>query len=255
MRTHDGGHRASAVTALARREYQRAGDAYARAGRRVLADPRDGVDPFDPDERGWVGDGLAHLVTSAVCYRVAERPDRATHRGVEAEAAARDLRTVVDHPARRACLLELAADARVAGDLDEPADTYERAREAYDASADAVADAQTLATRPLFQAGLGVLQQVARGGADGEIAVTWADIHGSDPADSGAFLARRARYKHQRFPAAVERAVAAGHLAAPRGTTEYDTDHHECPHCGSRDVNWVADSTLCLRCSRPTDPV
>jgi DNA-directed RNA polymerase subunit RPC12/RpoP len=43
--------------------------------------------------------------------------------------------------------------------------------------------------------------------------------------------------------------VETGYLAAPRGTTEYDTDHHRCPACGSTDVNWAGDDVLCLRCS------
>jgi hypothetical protein len=68
----------------------------------------------------------------------------------------------------------------------------------------------------------------------------------------GAFLAARPTYKRQRFPGLLERVTEAGVLAAPRGTTEYSTDHHRCPDCGSTDVNWAAGNTLCMRCSRPT---
>ena len=71
-------YRAAAVTALAERAHEPAGDAYARAAWDRLAEPRPGQSPFDPDEKGWVGRGLQSLVCSAVCYRVAGRDDRAT---------------------------------------------------------------------------------------------------------------------------------------------------------------------------------
>lgn len=87
--------------------------------------------------------------------------------------------------------------------------------------------------------------------ADGEIAIAWEDLHGPDPSDPGRFLAHRARYKRQRFPELVERVVADGHLAAPRGTTEYGNATYRCPACAATDVNWVAGQTLCLRCSTP----
>jgi len=45
--------------------------------------------------------------------------------------------------------------------------------------------------------------------------------------------------------------VDDGYLAAPRGTTAYNTEQYQCPNCGSSDVNWTADSILCLRCSTP----
>lgn len=252
MSTQDGGHRDAAVAALATREYERAGDAYTRAAWRVLADPRPDVAPFDPGEKGWVGSGLAYLVTAAVAYRVAGRDSRATRRGVEGVAVARDLRGAFDHPVQRACLLEVVADCKTAGGLDGASEAYEAAADAYREAGDGIDDPQYWGTTPLFEGATAPLQQVARGPADGEIAVTWADLHGGDPAQSGAFLAHRARYKRQRFRALVEQAVEEGHLAAPRGTTEYATDHHRCPDCGSTDVNWVADSVLCLRCSRPT---
>jgi hypothetical protein len=139
----DGGHRATAIDRLAARDYAGAGDAYTRAAWRTLADPREGVGPFDADDRGWVGRGLAPL------------------------------------------------------------------------------------------------------------AVTWEDLHGSDPSAPGVFLTRRARYKRGRFASLLARAVEDGHLAAPRGTTEYGSDVYECPNCGATDVNWVGDATLCLRCSTP----
>jgi hypothetical protein len=261
MNTDDGGHRDAAVAALSTREYERAGDEYTRAAWRVLADPRSDRDPFAADERGYVGVGLSHLVTAAVAYRVAGRPSRATRRGVEGVAVARDLENALAHPVQRACLAEFVADCRVAGGLDGADEQYEEAATAYREAVAGGDDGRTdlenpteWTTRPLFEAAAAPLQQVARGSANGEIAVAWEDLHGADPGAPGQFLAHRATYKRQRFPGLVERAVADGLLAAPRGTTEYDTDHHRCPDCGSTDVNWVADSTLCLRCSRPTDP-
>jgi hypothetical protein len=249
-------HRDRAVAAVAERDFERAGDAYTRAAWATLADPRpeDGRDTFAPDGKGWVGKGLQHLVTSAVCYRVRGRSDRATRRGVEGVAVARDLEHALAHPVQHACLREFVADCRVVAGMDGAADAYDDAVAAYEDAADEIDDPQYWGTTPLFGAAAAPIEQVARGPANGEIAVTWEDLHGPDPSDPGAFLAHRARYKRQRFPALVERVVDEGVLAAPRGTTEYDTDHHRCPHCGSTDVNWVAESTLCLRCSRPTEP-
>jgi hypothetical protein len=253
MSTQDGGHRDRAVAALAERDYEDAGDAYTRAAWRVLADARPDRDPFEADEKGWVGHGVAHLVTSAVCYRVADQSGRATRRGVEGVAVARDLKTVLEHPAQRACLDELVADCRAAAGLDGAAEDYETAAERYRAAADAVDDPQYWGTTPLFEAAAAPLKQAARTTSNGEIAVTWEDLHGSDPAQPGEFLAHRASFKRQRFETLVERVADDGFLAAPRGTTEYGTDHHRCPNCDSTDVNWVADSILCLRCSRPTE--
>lgn len=253
MTTEDDGHRAAAVEALAHRRYETAGDEYTRAAWAVLAEPREGRNPFEADERGWVGAGLAHLVTAAVAYRVAGRPDRATRRGVEGVAVARDLTNALEQPVQRACLSEFAADCTAAGGLDGAADAYDEAAADYRAAADAVDEATAPTTTPLFDAAAGPIAQVARGAANGEIAVDWDDLHGPDPADVGDFLAARAAYKRRRFAELIERAVADGHLAAPRGTTEYGTDRFRCPACDSTDVNRAAGQTLCLRCSRPTD--
>ncbi|TKX50134.1 hypothetical protein EXE49_08180 [Halorubrum sp. ASP121] len=252
MNTNDGGHHDAAVDALAGREYERAGNRYTRGGRRVLADPRPDRDPFEPDEKGWIGQGLQQLLAATVAYRVAGRDGRATQRAVEGLAAARDFETVLDEPGQTACLAEFVADFRVAGGLDGAEAAYDDAAERYAAAGDAVDSPQALATTPLFEAAAATVKQVARGQADGEIAIKWEDIHGSDPSRPGEFLAHRARFKKQRFPGLVERAVDDGHLAAPRGTTEYNNDTHQCPHCGSTHVNWAGTGILCLRCSRPT---
>jgi hypothetical protein len=250
MGTNDGGHRARAVAALAERDYVTAADEYTRAGWRVLAEPRPGQGPFESDERGWVGDGLQYLTAAAVAYRVAGESTRAARRAVEGVAVARDLETGLDVPVQRACLAEFVADFRVAGDTDGAEKAYRDATDAYE-TLDGLESVHRWATAPLFEAAAATLKQVARGTADGEIAVSWEDIHGSDPADPSRFLGARPRFKRRRFRSLVDRVVDDGHLAAPRGTTEYGNDTYRCPNCDATDVNWVADSVLCLRCSAP----
>jgi hypothetical protein len=244
-------HRETAVAALADREYERAGDEYTRAAWRCLAEPREGHSPFEPDDRGWVGRGLESLAVAAVAYRVAGRRSRATRRAVEGVAVARDLRETADDDAQAACFAEFVADFETVGGFDGAGDAYEAAADAYRAAGAAREDPTEPTTTPLFQAAADLARHVARGSADGEIVIEWDDLHGPDPGDGGAFLAHRARFKRQRLPEFVDRAVAAGHLAVPRGTTEYGNANFRCPACESTDVNWVADGTFCLRCSTP----
>ncbi|MBP1923819.1 hypothetical protein J2751_002864 [Halorubrum alkaliphilum] len=253
MNTQDGGHYDAAVDALAAREYGTAGNRYTRGGRRVLADPRPDLDPFEPDEKGWVGQGLQQLLVATVAYRVAGAERRATQRAVEGIAVTRDLERVLDAPGQRGCLGEFVADFRVAGGLDGVDAAYESAVERYVAAGDDVDSPQALATTPLFGAAAATIKQVARGQANGEIAIKWEDLHGGDPSQAGAFLAHRARFKKQRFAGLVDKAVADGHLAAPRGTTEYGNETHRCPNCGANDVNWAGTDVLCMRCSTPTE--
>jgi hypothetical protein len=255
VNTDDGGHHDAAVDALAVREYERAGNRYTRGGRRVLAGPRPEIGPFESDAKGWVGQGLQQLRAAAVAYRVAGADERAARRAAEGIAAARDLESVLDEPGQGACLGEFVADLRVAGGLGGADEAYDDAAARYEAAGDAVDSPQALGTTPLFEAAAATIKQVARGQADGEIAVAWEDLHGSDPDRPGDFLAHRARFKKRRFPGLVERAVDEEHLAAPRGTTEYDNDSHRCPNCGSNHVNWAGTGVLCLRCSRPTERV
>ncbi len=248
----DDGYRAAAIDAIADRHFEAAGDAYSRAAWSVLAEPREGHDPFSIDERGWVGGGVHYLVLAALCYRVAGAEARATRRSVEGVSVARDLASQTPRAVQQACFTEFVGDLRVAGGLDGATEAYDKAIEAYHKVGNELEQPQRWATTPLFEAAAAAIKQTARGPANGEIAVTWEDLHGSDPGNPGAFLAARPQYKRQHFPAAVERVLETGVLAAPRGSTEYDTTHHACPHCGSTDVNWVGNATLCLRCSRPT---
>lgn len=255
MSTQDGGHRDAAIDSLAARQYERAGNEYTRAAWSVLAEPRADLSPFDADDRGWVGHGVQYLVVAAVAYRVAGLDDRATQRAVEGVAVARDLKHGLSHPVQHACLDEFVADLRVAGGLSGVDEAYESAAAAYESAAGSVDQPQSVATTPMFEAAAGPLKQVARGQANGEIAIDWDDLHGSDPGEPGAFLGHRATYKHQRFPGLVESAVADGHLAAPRGTTEYGNENYRCPACGADDVNWSGNDVLCMRCSTPAEKV
>lgn len=251
MTAESEGFQTNAIAALAARAYERAGDEYSRVGWQTLAAPREDLSGLESDEKGWVGRGLSALAVAAVAYRVAGRADRATHRGVEGVAVARDLTNALSEPVQQACLMEFVADFRVVGGLSGAAAAYDDAAEAY-AELDAEIDSpQYWGTTPLFQAAAAPIKQVARSGANGEIAVQWEDLHGSDPDQPGAFLAHRARYKKQRFPMFVDQIVDDGYLAAPRGTTAYNTEQYQCPNCESSDVNWTADSVLCLRCSTP----
>jgi len=244
-------HKGRAIAALADREYERAGDAYTRDAWCSLAEPRENQDPFSADEMGWVGRGLQSLVVAAVAYRVAGRSERARYRSVEGVAVARDLRNALEQPAQRACLAEFVGDFKLAGDLDGVAGAYEEAKAEYEAASGGIESAQALATTPLFEAAAGPLQQVARSTADGEIAVTWDQLHGSDPSQPGRFLARRAAFKRNRFPSLLADLLSSGYFAAPRGTTEYGNEQYRCPECASSDVNWTGESVLCLRCSTP----
>lgn len=246
MHVNDGGYRAKAVESLADRDYPAAGDFYARAAWSILAKPTDGLGPFESDKRGEVGAALEMMFVSGVCYRVAGLDERAQRRGTEGFAVSMDLRRSAD-AAQSACLTEFAADMRVLGG-EEASGVYDDARDAY-ASAEDVSDPVSVSTTRMFRAASAPVKQMARTTANGEIAIEWDDLHGSDPSDPGRFLGHRVEYKRQRLPSLLEAVVERGSLAAPRGTTEYSTDHHVCPDCGSTDVNWVADSVLCLRCS------
>lgn len=240
-----------AVTALANRDYEQAGDAYSRSGWATLAEPRDGLSPFEADERGWVGRGLRSLAVAAAAYRVAGKQTRATRRCVEGVSVAKDLRTGLSEPAQQACLLEFAADFHAIGGLSGVEDAYDDAAGAYREGD--IEEPQTWGTTPLFEAAAEPLKQLARSTANGEIAIKWEDLHGSDPDQPGEFLAHRARYKRSRLPSLVEAVCESGYLAAPRGTTEYNNDSFQCPSCDSTDVNWTGDSTLCMRCSQPME--
>ncbi len=238
-----------AVAAVADREYTAAGNAYARAGWKLLAAPHHAQDPFDADEKGWVGKGMQLLLTSAICYRVAGQRERATHRSTEVGAVAADFQSILTNPVQQACCKEIRADATLVGGLGDATEAYNDTADAYREAGETIDDPQYWSTTPLFQAAATPLQQVARSTANGEIAVSWEDLHGADPTAPRRFLAHRATFKRQRFASLLDSVIEEGYLAAPRGTTAYNNATYRCPACESSDVNWVGNSILCLRCS------
>jgi hypothetical protein len=239
-------HRDSAIRALSRAEYTAAGDDYTLAaygglsgleGRRREA--------FDPDARGWVGYPLAALFLAGVSYRVAGAEDRARNRAGQGILVAGDQREhVLDNPVERAACHEWVGDFRaMTGDADRASAAYDRARDGY-AAADPDAPAQWT-TRPLLQPGTDVVLQLSRPDD-----LDWGDLHGSEGADA---LAHRVRFKRSRLRSLVGARVDEGRLFAPRGSTEYGVSEFRCPDCGASDVNYVAETVLCLRCNAPTE--
>jgi hypothetical protein len=97
-----------------------------------------------------------------------------------------------------------------------------------------------------LQAGTDLLTQLSRPDD-----AAWDDIHG----DGSDALTRRVRFARARLDEYLNARVEAGHLHAPRGSTEYGNDGYRCPACGSNDVNHVAGTVLCLRCDAETERV
>ena len=235
-------HRDRAIRYLSDGSYADAGDAYTLAaygglsgleGRRREA--------FDPDARGWVGYPLAALLLAGVCYRIAGRDDRARNRAGQGILVVGDQRDhVLDHAVERAACHEWVGDFRtVAGDADRDTSAYDRAVDGY-AAADPDSPAEWT-TRPLLQAGTDALLQLSRPDD-----LDWGDLHGSSGSNA---LGHRARFKRSRLRSLVGTRVDDGRLFAPRGSTEYGVDEFRCPDCGANDVNYVAETVLCLRCN------
>jgi hypothetical protein len=241
-------HRDRAIRALSEERYADAGDAYTLAaygglsgleGRRREA--------FDPDDAGWVGYPLASLFLAGVCYRLAGSDDRARNRAGQGILVAGDQREhVLVHPVDRAACHEWIGDLRtVAGDPDRATAAYDRAADAY---ADAAPDSPAAATtRPLLQSNTDAVLQLSRPDD-----LDWGDLHGADGSDA---LARRIRFKRSRLQSLLATRVDDGQLFAPRGSTEYGVDAFRCPACGANDVNYVAETVLCLRCNGGVDRV
>jgi hypothetical protein len=256
MHVEDDGYHTEAVSYLADRDYVSAGDSYTRAGWSILAEPQRGKSPFGKDEHGYVGRALQELFLSALCYRIVGHDKRAKSRSRQGAAVSEDLAESFGSPVQKACLREFVADFRtVSPDRDGYREEYKRAARSYKSAVDKNTQPQSVSTTALFRSASEGIKQIGRTLANGEIAIEWEDLHGPDPSEPGEFLAHRAKYKLQRLPSLIDGVLEEGFLAAPRGSTEYSTDHHRCPECGSEDVNWVADTVLCLRCSRHTEPL
>ncbi|WP_380680157.1 hypothetical protein [Salinigranum sp. GCM10025319] len=239
-------HRDRAIRCLSEAAYADAGDAYTLAAYGGLA----GLEgrrreAFDPDARGWVGYPLAALVLAGVCYRIAELDGRARNRAGQGILVVGDQRDhVLDHPVERAACHEWVGDFRaVAGDADRAAAAYDRAADGY-AAAEPDSPAEWT-TRPLLQAGTDALLQLSRPDD-----LDWGDLHGSSGSDA---LGHRARFKRSRLRSLLHARIDDGRLFAPRGSTEYGVDDFRCPACGANDVNYVAETVLCLRCNAGVD--
>jgi hypothetical protein len=251
----DGGelnHRDRAIHALAAERFDRAADLYTLAAYGTLSGHEGfGRTAFDADDPGWVGDPLSFLVLAGLCDRIAGREDRARNRTSQGVLLASDQREhVLTHPVRRAACDEFVGDlCAVAGREEKARAAYERAADTYreyDPDDDPEGrDPVDWTTQPPLQAGTDLVAHVSRPNR-----VTWDDLHGSEPSRA---LVHRAEFRRSRFRSLVEARVDAGKLHAPRGSTEYNTGRWRCPDCGSDDVNYVAETTLCLRCSAQSE--
>jgi hypothetical protein len=241
-------HRDRAIRALSRGEYGDAGDDYTLAAYGGLAGFEGRRrEAFDPDAGGRVAHSLAALFLAGVCYRVAGVDSRARNRAGQGILVAGDQREhVLAHPVERAACHEWIGDFRtLTGDGERADAAYDRAATAYaDAAPD---DPAAWTARPMLQPGTDTVLQLSRPDD-----LDWGDLHGADGADA---LANRVRFKRARLRSLVERRVDDGRLFAPRGSTEYGVDAFRCPDCGANDVNYVAETVLCLRCNAPVDRV
>lgn len=245
-------HRDRAIRALSAGRYDAAATRYTRAAHGGLAgadagDSASHRDVYDPETALWVGYPLSALLLAAVSFRVADAPDRARNRAETGALVVADHRDhLLSEPVARAACAEWLGDFHaVVGDGEDARTAYDRAESGY-ADADP-SDPVSWTTRPLLQAGTDVLLQLSRPDD-----LEWDGLHGSDPANA---LTRRARVKRSRFPSLVAARVEAEKLHTPRGSTEYGNGSYECPSCGSSDVNYVAETVLCLRCDTPVERV
>lgn len=236
-------HGDRAVRLLGTERWPAVADAYTMGAYGLLA----GYEGFGRDmtaERSSVGDGLRHLFLAGTAARLADDDARARNRALQGVLVATDHR-------RRATGVDAAACDEWIGHLrtlarsdDKAADAYDRAATSYESAAPD--DPATATTRPLLQAGTDLLTQLSRPDD-----AAWDDIHG----DGSDALARRARFARARLGEYLDARENAGHLHAPRGSTEYGNDSYRCPSCGSNDINHVAGTVLCLRCDAETERV
>lgn len=239
-----------AVRALGRERFAAAAQRYVLAAYATLSGHEGfGRHAFQADDPGWVGDPLAYLALAGVCERLVGRAGRAANRTAQGALIAQDQRAyVLDHPVRIAGCHELEGDLHVVGGRDDKArESYDRALDtyrSYEPGADEPTPARWTTEHPL-QAGTDLVAQLTRPGR-----VTWDDLHGPDPDRA---LVHRAEFRRSRMRSVVADRVESGKLHAPRGSTEFNTGRYECPACGSDDINFVAGTVLCVRCSTPTE--
>lgn len=238
-------HRDAAISALVDGRHDRAGDLYTQAAYAELAECEGkGRDTFDREGRGWVGYALDALAVAAVAYRVAGVPDRARNRALQGALVAVDQRDHVRSGVLAGACEEFVGDFRViAGKQDAAAEAYDRAAAAYE-RADPE-DPLEWSTAPLLHAAADTISHLSRNTA---AAVTWDDLHGSDPSRV-EYLTHRAQFRKRRMPAVLRAVDEASRLHPPRGTTEHNSDDWVCPDCGTNEVNWIGGEVVCLDCS------
>ncbi|MFC7175890.1 hypothetical protein [Halosegnis marinus] len=239
----DADHGERAVHLLGTERWPAIADAYTMGAYGHLA----GYEGFGRDmtaERSSVGDGLRHLFLAGVAARLAGDDARARNRALQGVLVATDHRERVAGVDAAACDEWVGHLRTLAGNAEKASDAYDRAAAGYE-SADPD-DPAGATTRPLLQAGTDLLTQLSR-----PEDAAWDDIHG----DGSTALARRVRFARARLGEYVAARVEAGHLHAPRGSTEYGNGSYECPECGSNDINHVAGTVLCLRCDARTERV
>ncbi|SDM52701.1 hypothetical protein SAMN04487949_1965 [Halogranum gelatinilyticum] len=239
-------YRDTAIRALGADRHDTAADSYARAAYAELAGLQGRRrDVYDPETATWVGYPLGAFFLAAVCHRVDGADDRARNRAGQGIMVAGDHRDhLLDDPVAEAACHEWVGDFRtVAGDDDKARAAYDRAESGYEEAAPD--DPVSWTTEPLLQAGTDTVLQLSRPDD-----VQWDDLHGSAPQQA---LTHRVRFKRSRLASMVAKRVDDGKLHAPRGSTEYGVGQFKCPDCGSSDVNYVADTVLCLRCDTPVD--
>lgn len=241
-------HRDAAIRALGDDRYDVAADHYTLSAHAELA----GLQgrhrrAYGVDDGQWVGEALAAFALAGVCHRLVGADGRARNRAGQGILVVGDHRAhVFEASVMQAACHEWIGDLRtIAGDADRARAAYDRAESAYaDADPD---DPVSWSTRPLLQAGTDLVLQLSRPDD-----LQWADLHGSGPADA---LAHRVRFKRSRLASLLSRRLEDGTLHPPRGSTEYGTDVFRCPDCGAPDVNYVAETVLCLRCGSSVDRI
>jgi len=236
-----------AIRYLSEEDYSKAGELYTTSARSTLSGgERTGRTVYDEEEqkRTRTGSAVTNYASAAVCHRIADASGRARCVASEGSGVARELgKYVLKDPVEKAACRELIGDLyAVVGD-DRSSDAYDAAKDMY-SDVDIENPAKETG-RPLLQTGTEFLTHISRPDD-----LAWDDIHsGDDP------LSRRVEVKRSKTGRLADRCVSERKLHAPRGSTEYATGRYECPNCGSEDVNYIAETTLCLRCSKPTERV
>lgn len=239
-------HRDRAIRALGADRHDTAAERYTLAAYAELGGEQGRRrDLYDRKSASWVGYPLAELFLAGVCYRVAGEQARARNRAGQGILVAGDHRGhVFDDPVSKAACHEWVGDFRtVAGDDEKARAAYDRAERGYEEAAPD--DPVSWTTEPLLQAGTDAVLQLSRPDD-----IQWDDLHGSAPEQA---LRTRVRFKRSRLASLLATRVEAGKLHAPRGSTEYGVSRFHCPDCGSSDVNYVAETVLCLRCDTPVE--